>query len=178
MSANIYTARRFASAGGIFIALVAAFCVGKWYERRFGISSFDAAVAAAPVVTPVDDPARRLQLDNLCAQSAAAYAHEHEDHLAVSNEYEHGYNPRLEKCLVILKATDSIGRGALLVTESIHDTADGKSFGDYRYFAGPKAGGGFQEDVQVCGVWVSAKMFHVCKSKQEWVLNSSLLLHE
>src|SRR5665213_3380371 len=157
------------------VALGTAFYTGTLFPH----DTVAAAPPAPPVVavpTPqpvVDDPVKRLQLDTLCGQSAATYALERKDTLMDYNQYEHSYNPKLAKCLVVLKTGRKLGNSTTIFLESILDTATGTSYGEYRLMVGPLPDGHLGPAVTLYNMIPDGVTARTCKTESDWNLYSA-----
>jgi hypothetical protein len=164
------------------IALAAAFYAGTFFPHVHAVPPDQRpAIAAIVAAKPADDPVKRLQLDTLCGQSAAAYASEHElKGLGSQNEFEHGYNSRLGKCFILLRSFFSaaaLGSNYSMEEDWLADATDGTDYGDYRVKNGPTEGNELKRTVLLCSVFPDGATLHLCVNSEQWKAYTGTMLH-
>lgn len=153
-----------AGVGAVTLGAV-AFYSGTLYEAKFVPPH--TIIQRVVVVPPGPDPEARLRLDTLCAQSAASYMQEHSMRIGDEDQErsQHGYNPKLGKCFVLLQSYVRLSDGGSMY-EWLNDPADGTEYGVFvgrRSIVDEK----LQEDVVSCATDEPTGK-KLCGSRKEW----------
>ena len=145
-------------------SLLVGFYIGRWHGNLASPTNASAPLA----VEATDDSAKRLQLDALCAQSAAAFAPEHDFHEIFGSdqtEYEHAYNPRLAKCMILIMMGF---RGTGVLEKFLYETTNGTMYARMRrQFVRTSETEGHQE-LQDCTIIRDGKTAETCTTEDDW----------
>jgi hypothetical protein len=164
-----------------FVALGAAFYAGTYFPHASPTVSAAPEPKSEQTILPADAEIKRLQLDQLCAQSAETYAKENAlTGIADQSELQHFYNSRLGKCLVMVSSFTKAGPAAdsyAYTYISLNDAARGTDYGDFHGQVGPR-GGPVRETVSLCSMFPDGRTLKSCATKDEWRAYVDSMMHD